>query len=213
MSTPAAPSPPRRRRRRWVIIPVGLLLLIGAATGWFYVRGTRVDTTPNNPTTPHQPVSQLYRDPEGHTTVRAAILLTQPRSVVWRQLTDFRHYDNFLPYLRDIQVEPDEEPGCTLMTGEAKSLWSGYWPFTIHLFTDKTSDEWRIWWDEQGDGEVQVNRGGWELTEPAPGRTFLVLTLQAEVRGYPNFVLRNFFLHRLRRVLRVIDNPLEESIN
>jgi hypothetical protein len=210
MSTPAAPAPPRRRRRRWVIIPVGLVLFIVLAVAWFYVRGTSADTTAHNPTQPGRPVSQLYRDASGQTTVRAAILLEQPRSAVWRLVTDFADYDDFLPYLRNIAVEP-AEGGVTRMTGEGKSALGGYWPFTIDIHTEKGAREWRVWWDEKGEGEVQVNRGGWALSEPAPGQTLLVLTLEAEVRGNPTFILRNFFLYRLREVLRAVEARLKKD--
>ncbi len=205
-----APATSPRRRRRWVVIPVLLLLLVLGTGVWFYVRGTWADTTPRNPTQPGRPVSQLYRTPDGHTTVRAAILLEQPRAAVWQVVTDFAHYDDFLPYLRDISVEEGME-GATVMTGEAKSAFSGYWPFTIHIHTNKGEKEWRAWWDEKGDGQVQVNRGGWALSEPAPGRTLLVLALEAEVRDTQTFILRNFFLYRLRQVLKHVENRLEQE--
>jgi hypothetical protein len=192
-------------------IPWVLLLLVLGTLFWSYLRGSvRVDSTPWDPSSPGQPVAQLYRTPEGHTTVRAAILLQQPRDAVWQVVTDFDHYDEVLPYLRNTRVERTTKDQVVL-TGEAKSLFRGYWPFTIYVHSEKGDREWRIWWDEKGDGEVQVNRGGWTLSEPAPGQTLLVLMLEAEVRGTPTFVLRNFFLYRLRQVLKAVEARVEQD--
>jgi hypothetical protein len=201
---------PRRRRRRWWLIPAGLLLLVAFTLGWFYLHGTQADTQPLDPDRPDQPVSQLLRTPDGQTTVRAAVLIEQPRSKVWRVVTDFAGYDRFLPYLRAIEVEPGPG-GTTRMTGEAKSALSGWWPFTIDIHTDRSRAEWRVWWDEKSDTLVQANRGGWALSEPAPGRTLLVLTLDTEVRGYPAFVIRGSFRDRLREVLRAVGTRLAEE--
>ncbi len=211
MSTPAAAAAvPRRPRRRWWLIPAGLLLLMALTLGWFYLHGTQADTRPLDPDQPGQPVSQLLRTPDGQTTVRAAVLLDTPRAKVWGIVTDFAHYDHFLPYLRAIEVEPGPD-GTTRMTGEAKSALSGWWPFTIDIHTDRGGPAWRVWWDEKGEGLVQSNRGGWALTEPSPGRTLLVLTLDTEVRGYPAFVIRGSFRDRLREVLRAVERRLAEG--
>src|SRR5690242_10235349 len=114
MSTPARPPRPIHRRL-WVVIPVGLILLVVGAFTWAYVRGTVPDSTPSDPTSPDQrPRSQLFRDRDGHVQVRAAVLLDHPRQAVWKLVTDFPNYDQFLPYLRDIQAEP-HGPGVTRM--------------------------------------------------------------------------------------------------
>jgi hypothetical protein len=209
MSTPAAPAPPRRRRR-WAIIPVGLLLLILFFFGWAYVRGTVADSTVREPTTAGVPVSQLYRTPEGHTTVRAVILLEQPRPAVWKVVNDFAHYGDLLPYLRNVEAEPGKD-NTTAMTGDAQAPLGGYWPFKVVVHTDQSGKEWRAWWDEKGEDEILVNRGGWELSEPAPGQTLLVLTLEGEVRRNPTFILRNFFRYRLRQVLLAVQASLEDD--
>jgi hypothetical protein len=209
MSTPATSAPPRRRRRWW-IIPAGLLLLVLLVAGWAYLRGTVADTATHNPTSPGQPVSQLYRAADGHSTVRAAILLDQPRPAVWKLVTAFADYGDILPYLRNVEAERGTGR-VTRMTGEAKAPFAGYWPFTLAVHTDQEGKEWRAWWDEKGDDQVLLNRGGWALTEPAPGQTLLVLTLEAEVRHNPTFILRNFFLYRLRQVLLAVKDRLEQD--
>jgi hypothetical protein len=207
MSTP--PSPPRRRRR-WLVIPLVLLLLFVAAIGWTYVRGTHGSSEAKDPTEPGQPVRQLYQN-DGKICVRAAILLPYPRSKVWAAVTDYPRYDQFLPYLDDIAVEARED-GCH-MTGGARSIVSGYWPFTIDIHEHKGDREWTAQWDEVPDETILVNRGKWTLIDRSgkEDQTLLVLTLETEVKGYPTFLLRNVFLHRLPLVLRSVELRLQKE--
>jgi hypothetical protein len=208
MTTP--PPTSRRRRRRWLIIPLVLLLLFAGVTAWLYVRGTWADGKPRDPGTGEPPIAQLYQPPDGRTCIRAAALLPWPRNQVWRIVTDYEHYDQFLPYLADVAVT-SEKDGCH-MTGEAKSAFSGYWPFAIDIREQKGEQEWSATWDQPAGKEVLVNRGGWMLIDRGK-QTLLVLTLEAEVKGTPTFILRNVFLHRLPIVLKAIEERLTEESN
>jgi uncharacterized membrane protein len=189
-------------------IPIALLALLVAGALWAYIRGARPDARPRDPETVSRPVAQVYQPPDGKTTVRAAVLLGSPREQVWRVVTDYADYDRFLPYLDDVAVEPAKD-GCH-MTGGAKSALSGYWSFAIDIRERKGQGPWTATWDQTGGKEVLVNRGGWELV--ARGKqTLLVLTLEAEVKGYPTFILRNVFLHRLPIVLQAVEARLEQE--
>jgi hypothetical protein len=207
MSTP--PAPAARRRRRWLVIPLVLIGLLAAVTAWAYVRGTSATGDASNPTTPGQTTAHLLAH-DGRTSVRAAILLPYPRDRVWAVVTDYAHYDQFLPYLDDIAVERHDD-GCH-MTGGAQSVVSGYWPFAIDIHERKGTYEWSAEWDQVPDDKILVNRGRWALSERGKD-TLLVLTLETEVKGYPNFVLRNVFLHRLPLVLRSIEARLRKEEN
>jgi len=66
-----------------------------------------------------------------------------------------------------------------------------------------------VWWQEKGEGEVRVNRGGWTLEDAGADQTLLILELDAEVKSTPTWVLRNFFLYRLRQVLAAVKTHLE----
>jgi hypothetical protein len=207
MST-APPTPPRRRRR-WLILPILLLLLLAGSVVWAYVRGTVADTRSLDPDTAGRPVAQVYEPPDGKTCVRAAVLLPYPREQVWRTVTDYPRYDEFLPYLTDISTEPTKD-GCH-MTGGAKSAVSGYWDFAIDIHERKPDKEpWTATWDQTGGKQVLLNRGGWTLFDRGK-ETLLVLTLEAEVKGHPTFILRNVFLHRLPLVLEAVEGQLEKE--
>lgn len=208
-SPPTTPAPPRRRRKRWLIVPAALLALVLAAAAVAYARGTWADARPHNPSGPAEgPVSQVYQAPGGGKQVRAAALLPYPREQVWKVVTDYRHYGDFLPYLADLDVTP-AEGGCR-MKGQAKSALPGWWPFEIDIRQEQTAERWSAGWDQGGD-PVRVNKGGWLLTPAGDGRTLLVLYLETEVRGTPTFLIRNVYLHRLKEVLRAVGRRVREQ--
>jgi hypothetical protein len=98
------------------------------------------------------------------------------------------------------------------LKGQAASAVSGNWPFEIKMLEVKSAKLWIAWWDDTpAEGEVAVNRGSWELIEAGPNETLLVLTLQAEVRSTPNFLLRNVLLHRLKKVVRAVESRLQSA--
>lgn len=201
---------PRRRRLRWFVIPLLLLALLVASGVYLYVRGTWADTEARNPVSPADgPVAQVYQPPGQGKRVRAAIVLPYPAADVWKVVTDYEHYESFLPYLADVKAERLVN-GCRL-TGRARSLLGGYWPFAITVHEEKAADHSIVSWDENGEGDVQANRGGWEVRPTGPGQTLLVLSLETEVKHYPRFVLRDAFLHRLKEVLRQVRHRMDES--
>jgi hypothetical protein len=205
---PADPIAAPRRRRRRLFIPLLLLALLVGTGVVLYVRGTWADDVPRNPATVAEgPVSQLYQPPGQPKRVRGAILLPNAPDKVWNAVTDYEHYGAFLPYLADVTGEPTGDGGR--VSGQARSLLGGYWPFTIHVHEKKEGDTRVAWWDETGSGEVRVNRGSWEVSPAANGETLLILSLDGEVHNYPTFILRNTFLHRLKEVLRRVEQHLQ----
>jgi hypothetical protein len=208
-STAAAPQPARRWRKRWAIIPAVLLLAVLVALAIFYARGTWADTEPRDPATPADgPVSQLYLA-DGQKQVRCAIVLPYAVDEVWGVLTDYGNYSNLLPYLSNIEAEKTGDDEYR-MKGLAKAAFQGNWPFDITIHQQKTADGGRIWWDEMpGGGEVEVNKGSWTLRKHGDKETLLVLTLEAEVKSTPNFVLRNFFRYRLKKVMQAVEQAVQ----
>jgi ribosome-associated toxin RatA of RatAB toxin-antitoxin module len=194
-----------------MLVPLLLLILLVVTTAWAYVRGTSADAEVRNPTSSAEPpISQLRRLDDGHITVRAAGVLPYPRQKVWAVVTDFAHYSDFLPYVKDVTVEPAQDGTKKLVKGKAKSAFYGYWDFQLHANEEKEkADEWRVWWREKGEGEVLVNNGTWALREAGTGETLLVLELETEVRSTPNWLLRNFYLYRLRQVIAAVRARLD----
>src|SRR5262249_10596125 len=122
----------------------------------------------------------------------------------------YTKYDRMLPYLADVTAEKkgDDE---WVMNGQAKSAFRGYWPFQIAIRQAKSTDGGRIWWDEHAtEGEVLLNRGGWELRKRGDNETLLVLALEAEVKSTPTFLLRSFFRHRFKEVMRAIERAVQQ---
>jgi ribosome-associated toxin RatA of RatAB toxin-antitoxin module len=182
-----------------VVLGVGLTL---------WVRGVWADTTPNNPKNPDDgPRCQLYQPPGEGKQVRCAIVLPYPMDQVLQVVTDYEHYDDFLPYLTDIQVTRQDK-GCQ-MTGEAASTLHGSWHFQIEIHEESNAEHARVWWDQAG-GEVLLNRGTWSLTPQGANQTLLVLALETEVHNCPTFFLRNVFLYRLPRVVRFVEKRLQQ---
>jgi ribosome-associated toxin RatA of RatAB toxin-antitoxin module len=215
-SPPSKPTPaatPKKRRLRLLCIPVVLLGLALLAFLVFYIRGTWASSVVHDPTTVAQgPISELYDAPDGHKVVRCAIVLPFPIEIVWAVVTDYSHYSDFLSYLSDIQATKKDDGWK--MKGKADSALSGTWAFDITVHEDKppSPKPWRVSWDENpSQGEVEVNRGSWELTPAGENQTLLVLTLEAEVRGAQSFFLRNFFLHRLKVVVRAVEKRLQSG--
>jgi hypothetical protein len=181
-----------------------------AAGLFFLVRGTWASDRAEDPGTVAQgPVAQIYQPAGGPKQVRCAVLLPYPPARVWQVVSDYERYPSFVPYLAEVKVEklPD---GCRL-AGQARSLLVGYWPFAIRLHESRRTDCSVASWDEKGEGGVLETFGSWEVRPAGRGQTLLVLSLEARVRRYPDFLLRNVFLHRLKVVLRDVARHLEAS--
>jgi hypothetical protein len=188
VSTPPAASALAPRRRRRLFLPFLLLAVLVGTGVVLYVRGTRADDVPRNPASAADgPVAQLYQPPGQPKRVRCAILLNAEADRVWQTVTDYPHYGEFLPYITDATGERTGDGGR--VSGQARSLLAGSWPFTITVHEKKADGSRVASWDETGGGEVRVNRGSWEVAPAANGQTLLVLSLEAEVHNYPAFIL------------------------
>ncbi len=207
MSQPAPTPPPPRKPRRGLLIAWFILICVVGLMVFFYARGHWAGTTPLDPTTPEQgPLTQLLRLPDGHVTVRSAIVLPYPREKVWAAVTDYARYPDFLPYVKDMTAERGE--GGTVVSGEAQAIIGGYWKFTMTV-KERRDGDWAARWDEPPSGQILVNRGGWTARELGEGRTLLALDLETEAKGNPRFVMRNFYLYRLGRVMEAVRARLD----
>jgi ribosome-associated toxin RatA of RatAB toxin-antitoxin module len=193
-----------------LVLPAVLLAALIGVGVFLFVRGTWADDQPRNPARPEDgPVAQVYQPPGEPKRVRCAMLLAQPPERVWRAVTDYENYAAFLPYLASIQVE--RRPGGCHMTGRARSLLGDHWPFAIDIREERSDKASTARWDEKGEGQVRLNRGGWEVIPAGTDQTLLVLSLETEVHNYPTFIIRNAYLHRLKAVLRQVDQHLRAT--
>jgi uncharacterized membrane protein len=213
MDTPPAspPTPPRKRlgkrtRVLLVILAVFALLLVGA-----YIRGTWADTTPRDPASPADGVvCHLYRTPDGHTPVRCAVLLDHPIDKVWKVITDYDRYGEIFPTLRSAPVKVTRGGAERVhLSGLASSVF-GDWPFDIHITHEESPQNRIASWHDRG-ADVLVNRGSWKLTPKGEGRTLLVYSLEVEIKGYPNFLVRNILLGRQPGVVQAVIDRLKAS--
>jgi hypothetical protein len=206
---PATPAPPRRHGRR-LAIPLILLAALLVAGVVLFIRGTWASDTSLDPAGGEAgPVAQVYQPPGEGKRVRCAMRLPYPPDRVWAAVTDYDHYGDFLPYIKDVKAE--RKGGACQVTGQAQSLLGGYWPFTINVREKQDGGRRVAYWEEKGGSEVRLNRGSWEVIPSGDGQTLLVLSLEAEVHNYPTFILRNAFLHRLKGVLRNVERHVQET--
>ena len=82
-------------------------------------------------------------------------------------------------------------------------------PSCANITTTDTPEKKELTWDEPAGELVLVNRGSYVLTPDGPSRTLLVITEEAEIRHYPDFLVRATLLGRLKTVLRTIQERLE----
>ena len=204
MST--APPEPPRPVARWKLV-LGLLVLVSVGlVGWLYIRGTWADATPRNPSSAAEgPVAQLYRPAGENVRVRGAILLDHPIDRVWKEVSDVARLG--APFMREVHVE--DRGATTRVTGEARGVIIRWWPYEMNITTTDTPEKKELTWDGPAAEVVLVNRGSYVLTPDGPSRTLLVISEEAEIRQYPDFLVRATLLGRLKTVLRTIQERLE----
>jgi uncharacterized protein YndB with AHSA1/START domain len=194
MDTPATPTgqqptdrPAKRHRVAAVFISLFALLLIVLT-----IRGTWADQNVRNPASSAEgTITQLYLLPDGHKQVRCAVMLDCPLQEVWKTLTDYEHFRDVFPFL--IASETAPEPGGRQHLKETISSFLGDWQFEISITHTETPEKCVASWDQPG-GDLSVNRGSWTLTAAGAGKTLAVYVLEAEVRRFPAFAVRNVLL-------------------
>ncbi len=205
MTGTASTAAPRRVKKR-IVIPAVLVVLLLAVFAWLFVRGTWADAAERDPATATDDVvTQLYRDAAGQTSVRCAVAIDAPAEAVWAVITDYDHQAEFLPYVASLSGTR-EGAGKVHVAGVAHSRLWGDWPFDSHVTEHAEPDQGRytITWDEKGEGELAVNRGGWAVRARRPHETLLIYTLDVQTAHYPNFLVRNLILDRLPAVVRAV---------
>ena len=212
MSNAAKPVQRRPSLKKRILIPATLAALLVLVLLAAIVRGTWADTLARNPSEPSEGVvRQLLLTPEGTKIVRCAQVLDHPLDTVWTTVTDYELFTEIFPTLRSSHVESTKD-GIVRLTGEALAF-NSIWPFEIEIRHEVTPEKRIASWDgvPERNGKVQRLHGSWTLTPAGPNRTLLVYASEIEVRGYPNWFVRNVLLTRQPTVLRAVSDWLERK--
>jgi hypothetical protein len=197
-----------RKRRLLLRLPMVFLLMVLAAFGTLWLRGTWADSVPVDPgTTAEGPVCRVYQAPGEPRLVRCSLRLPFALEEVWEVVTDYDSYGDICDCITAGRVAHDPNRTCrvegTVLSGLGPRV-----PFSATMRHEEGLEEYTASWDDPG-GDVTVNRGRWVLRPAGPRETLVVLTLEVEVRGIPTFLLRNLSLQRLPQVLLGLQRRLE----
>jgi len=193
-----------------LLIPIGLLAVLTAATLSAFVRGTRAETERRVPADiADEPVCYVYQNAAAEKEVRCAIRLAVPMDEVWAAITDYEHFGDICSCIHADQITHEPDGSCRLKA-RANSVPPGQLPFAVEMRHEQMLDQYVSSWD-QPSGEVLVNRGQWMLTPVAPRETLLEVSLEIQVRHVPTFILRNLSLGRLRGVALSVQRRLRDG--
>lgn len=206
---PPPTAPPRRVRKR-VWIPLLVLALFVTLATVAYFRGTLADTQPRFPATAAEgTLTHLYQRPDGNIEVRCSIVVPAAPDKVWKVVTDYGHHAEFLPYVSSLRAS-SLPGGQVLVEGVAHSRLWGDFPFRSKVTHDEKKGEqgYSASWSEEADGVV--NQGAWLVKPAGPGQTLVTYCLRAEVKPYPDWLVRNILMDRLFTVLGALRDEVQK---
>ena len=196
---PGGPVPWSKRLLSALAVSLPLLVFLG----WAYARGTYADAEERNPAdSAAGPVRQLYQTPDGHKHVRCSIVIDAPAKEAWGVITDYEHFREIFARLTEASFAR-RPAGRRELTGALRSRLWGTYEFTTVVRHEESADRFVASWDQPG-GDLQVNRGRWEVRALGADRCLLVLMLEASVAKAPDFVLRDVLLGRVKPVLAAL---------
>ena len=203
MATDAAAQPQKRRVRKRIWIPIALLGVVVLFALWLVWRGTSTETVERNPTSAADgAVTQLLYQ-QGRTFVRTAIVVPAPPAAVWKVVTDYDSHPKFIRYISELSSQKRDD-GRVHLTGVAHSRLWGDFPFESDVtHTEKPAqDEYAASWHEEAKAGFLVDRGGWKVLRLSDDQSLLIFTLQMEIEGYPNFLVRNILMDRVGTIVQ-----------
>jgi Polyketide cyclase / dehydrase and lipid transport len=111
-----------------------------------------------------------------------------PPKRVWRALTDYAYWSEFMPFLRSSDARP--QPDGSVLSDHVMALPSPLGErryrvrFRRWVEAGPEGKVWRIQWAYvSGSGNVAGHHGSWSLTALGPGRTFAVCRLFTDPGG------------------------------
>jgi uncharacterized protein YndB with AHSA1/START domain len=117
-------------------------------------------------------------------------VIEAPPERVWRALTDYAHWKEFMPYLEKSDVQPQADG--SVLSGHELDFPSPIGKlryrvrFVQSVEAGPSGKVWRIRWTAvPGSGNVKEHRGSWTLTALAANRTLAVCHLYTEAATAP----------------------------
>ena len=199
----------KTRSTKWLTRLGSPLLLLLVLVLVVVVRGTWASADPKNPISPEDGVTcQLFEGADGRKVVRAAVVLNQPLENVWPRLANVEQYPEMFTTIHNFQIDPAQPNrvkidvqtfwGMKHLEGKMKREDSG----GKHVLTFE---------DLQGGADVHLLR--LTLTGHGEKQSLLVYEVDADVPGYPTFLVRNVFRSRNAAVLRMIRDYFDQYPN
>jgi uncharacterized protein YndB with AHSA1/START domain len=118
-----------------------------------------------------------------------------PPERVYRALTDYAHWSEFMPFLKksDALPQPDGSVLATHVMQLPAPTGERHFQVRFHqrVETGPAGRTWKIEWAYvPGSGNVEGHHGSWTLTSPEPGKTLAVLRLYTDPGGLsPNWAV------------------------
>ena len=201
----AAAQPQSRRVRKRIWIPSAILAIVVLAGAWLWWRGTSAETVERNPASVADgAVTQLLTQ-EGRTFVRSAIVVPAPPAAVWKVVSDYDSHPKFNRYIAAMSSTRLDD-GRVRLSGVARSRLWGDFPLEIDVtHTEKPAQgEYAASWHEQNKAGFVVDRGGWTVKSLPAEQSLLIFTMQAEIEGYPNFLINNILIDRVGTIVESV---------
>jgi uncharacterized membrane protein len=203
MAIDAAGQPQKRRVRKRIWIPSALLGVLVLCVAWLAWRGTSAETVERNPASAADGAVTQLLSQEGRTFVRTAIVVPAPSAAVWRVVIDYDSHPKFIRYVTELSSQKRAD-GRVHLTGVAHSRLWGDFPFESDVtHAEKPAQgEYAASWHEEGKAGFMVDRGGWTVKHLSDDQSLLIFTLQMEIDGYPNFLVRNILMDRVGTIVQ-----------
>jgi uncharacterized membrane protein len=195
----------KRHVRKRIWIPSVLLALLVLGGAWVWWRGTNAETVERNPASAADgPVTQLLTQ-DGRTFVRSAIVVAAPPAAVWHVVTDYDSHPKFIRYIAELSTRKLDDSRVRL-AGVARSRLWGSFSFEIDVSHDEkpAEGEYSARWNEEGKAGFLIDRGGWTVRTLPGQQTLLIFSEQAELQGYPNFLVRNILIDRVGTMVQSV---------
>jgi hypothetical protein len=110
-----------------------------------------------------------------------------PPERVFRAVTDFAHYQEFMPFVRRSAAEPQPDGSVVSFQALDLPLPLGSRHYKIHAFVEREQEPrplWRTHWSYiPGSGNVADHHGSWTLVEFGRGQTLGVCRLATDAGG------------------------------